>query len=138
MGLFQRGSKQQPEDKLEVVDESLRQETEWKPTTHQLMIMIALSVISFMVSLDACIIVTSLSVRDHLLTHPSHIIPRATLQQGPICVPILTKLLCRLLSKTSAVLPLRASGSAQHICYQHQSPCHSWPQYPIYSADRSS
>lgn len=63
MGLFQRGSKQ-PEDKLEVVDESLRQETEWKPTTHQLMIMVALSVISFMVSLDACIIVTSLSVRE--------------------------------------------------------------------------
>ncbi|KAK2597793.1 hypothetical protein N8I77_012555 [Diaporthe amygdali] len=61
MGLFQRDSKQQPETKLEVVDESLRQETEWKPTTHQLMIMVALSVISFMVSLDACIIVTSLS-----------------------------------------------------------------------------
>lgn len=64
MGLFQRDSNRQPEAKLEVVDESLRQETEWKPTTHQLMIMIALSVISFMVSLDACIIVTSLSVRD--------------------------------------------------------------------------
>ncbi|KAG8169613.1 hypothetical protein KVR01_000358 [Diaporthe batatas] len=61
MGLFQRSSKQQPEGKLEVADESLRQETEWKPTTHQLMIMVALSVISFMVSLDACIIVTSLS-----------------------------------------------------------------------------
>ncbi|KAJ0119718.1 major facilitator superfamily transporter [Diaporthe amygdali] len=61
MGFFQRDSKQQPETKLEVVDESLRQETEWKPTTHQLMIMVALSVISFMVSLDACIIVTSLS-----------------------------------------------------------------------------
>lgn len=69
MGFFQRGSKQ-PENKLEVVDESLRQETEWKPTTHQLMIMVALSVISFMVSLDACIIVTSLSVRD---TPPQHI-----------------------------------------------------------------
>lgn len=65
MGLFQRNSKQQPQGKLEVVDESLRQETEWKPTTHQLMIMVALSVISFMVSLDACIIVTSLSVRPH-------------------------------------------------------------------------
>lgn len=64
MGLFQRRSEQQPEDKLQVVDESLRQETEWKPTTHQLMIMVALSVISFMVSLDACIIVTSLSVRE--------------------------------------------------------------------------
>ncbi|KAI3398352.1 hypothetical protein diail_9444 [Diaporthe ilicicola] len=61
MGLFQDDSKQQPEVKLAVVDESLRQETEWKPTTHQLIIMIALSVISFMVSLDACIIVTSLS-----------------------------------------------------------------------------
>ncbi|POS77854.1 major facilitator superfamily transporter [Diaporthe helianthi] len=61
MGLFQHNSKEQPEAKLEVVDESLRQETEWKPTTHQVMIMVALSVISFMVSLDACIIVTSLS-----------------------------------------------------------------------------
>lgn len=66
MGFFQRDSKQQPEAKLEVVDESLRHETEWKPTTHQIMIMIVLSVISFMVSLDACIIVTSLSVRAHL------------------------------------------------------------------------
>lgn len=97
MGLFQRDSKQQPEDKLKVVDESLRQETEWKPTTHQLMIMIALSVISFMVSLDACIIVTSLSVRDHLPTHPSHSLPYAILQQSPSCVPVLTRLLHRLL-----------------------------------------
>lgn len=95
MGLFQRDSKQQPEDKLKVVDESLRQETEWKPTTHQLMIMIALSVISFMVSLDACIIVTSLSVRDHLPTDPSHILPCAILQQSPSCVLVLTGLLHR-------------------------------------------
>lgn len=78
MGLFQRDSKQQSEDKLEVVDESLRQETEWKPTTHQLMIMVALSVISFMVSLDACIIVTSLSVR--ITTQPSHNLPCPVLQ----------------------------------------------------------
>lgn len=35
---------------------------DWKPTTHQLLIMVTLSIISFMVSLDACIIVTSLSV----------------------------------------------------------------------------
>ena len=33
----------------------------WKPSTHQLLIMITLSVISFMVALDACIIVTSLN-----------------------------------------------------------------------------
>lgn len=97
MGLFQRDSKQQPEDKLKVVDESLRQETEWKPTTHQLMIMIALSVISFMVSLDACIIVTSLSVRDHLSAHPSHTLSCLILQHNPSCVAILTRLLHRLL-----------------------------------------
>ena len=35
---------------------------DWKPSTHQLLIMITLSVVSFMVALDACIIVTSLSV----------------------------------------------------------------------------
>ncbi|KAH8664348.1 major facilitator superfamily transporter [Xylariales sp. PMI_506] len=34
---------------------------EWKPSVHQLLIMITLSTISLMVSLDACIIVTSLS-----------------------------------------------------------------------------
>ncbi|KAH6869069.1 major facilitator superfamily transporter [Thelonectria olida] len=34
---------------------------EWKPSTHQLLIMFTLSVVSFMVALDACIIVTSLS-----------------------------------------------------------------------------
>lgn len=90
MGLFQRGSKQQSEDKLEVVDESLRQETEWKPTTHQLMIMVALSVISFMVSLDACIIVTSLSVR--ATTQSSHNLPSSILQQSPGCVAVLTSL----------------------------------------------
>lgn len=35
---------------------------DWKPSTHQLLIMVTLSVVSFMVALDACIIVTSLSV----------------------------------------------------------------------------
>ncbi|ROW08313.1 hypothetical protein VMCG_03205 [Cytospora schulzeri] len=60
MGLFRRDTKPQ-EDKPEVADESLRQATEWQPTTHQKLIMWMLSIISFMVSLDACIIVTSLS-----------------------------------------------------------------------------
>lgn len=59
---FRRGNKQQPEVGHEVVDESLQQAEDWKPNTQQLMVMIVLSVISFMVSLDACIIVTSLSV----------------------------------------------------------------------------
>lgn len=57
--------KQQPQvAEPEVVDESLQQKSDldWKPNTQQLMIMLVLSVISFMVSLDATIIVTSLSV----------------------------------------------------------------------------
>lgn len=57
--------KHQPEVSVpEVVDESLQQasDLDWKPNTQQLMIMVVLSVISFMVSLDATIIVTSLSV----------------------------------------------------------------------------
>ena len=45
------------------------------------MIMIALSVISFMVSLDACIIVTSLSVRDPVQS--SYHFPCPMLQQSP-------------------------------------------------------
>lgn len=60
MGLFRRDSKPQ-EEKPEMADESLRQATEWQPTTHQKLIMGMLSIISFMVSLDACVIVTSLS-----------------------------------------------------------------------------
>ncbi|KAK8041480.1 major facilitator superfamily transporter [Apiospora phragmitis] len=35
--------------------------TEWSPTRHELLIMLTLSIISLMVALDACIIVTSLS-----------------------------------------------------------------------------
>jgi len=34
----------------------------WKPTTHEFLIMISLAIISIMISLDATIIVTSLSV----------------------------------------------------------------------------
>lgn len=45
-----------------MADESLQEKVEWKPTTQQLLIMVVLSVISFMVSLDATIIVTSLNV----------------------------------------------------------------------------
>lgn len=60
---FDRDSKQEPGVRLEMVaDESLRQAADWKPNPHQLMIMLVLSVISFMVSLDATIIVTSLDV----------------------------------------------------------------------------
>lgn len=61
-----RRDKQEPQvPEPEVVDESLQQagELDWKPNTQQLMVMVVLSVISFMVSLDATIIVTSLSVR---------------------------------------------------------------------------
>lgn len=50
----------------EMVDESIKQQAEdldWKPNTQQIMVMVVLSLISFMVSLDATIIVTSLSVR---------------------------------------------------------------------------
>ena len=60
---------QQPEIRLEdgsLVEGSTGQvdagSLDWKPTTHQLLIMVTLSIVSFMVSLDACIIVTSLSV----------------------------------------------------------------------------
>ncbi|KAH8880928.1 major facilitator superfamily transporter [Thozetella sp. PMI_491] len=38
-----------------------QQEEEWKPSKHELLIMISLSIISCMVALDACIIITSLS-----------------------------------------------------------------------------
>lgn len=64
MGL--RQDKQQPRVSApEMVDESLEEtgDFEWKPNTQQLMVMVVLSIISFMVSLDATIIVTSLSVR---------------------------------------------------------------------------
>lgn len=49
----------------EMVDESIKQaeDLDWKPNTQQIMVMVVLSLISFMVSLDATIIVTSLSVR---------------------------------------------------------------------------
>lgn len=61
---FRRSNKAQPEAQPEsMADESLRPKVEWQPTTQELMIMIVLSVISFMVALDATIIVTSLSVR---------------------------------------------------------------------------
>jgi hypothetical protein len=35
----------------------------WTPTLHQRLIMFTLSIVSFMVALDACIIITSLNVR---------------------------------------------------------------------------
>lgn len=50
MGLFRRDAKPQ-EAKPEVADESVRQSTEWQPTTHQKLIMGMLSIISFMVAL---------------------------------------------------------------------------------------
>jgi hypothetical protein len=34
----------------------------WKPTRHELLIMISLSLLSLMISLDATVIITSLSV----------------------------------------------------------------------------
>jgi uncharacterized membrane protein len=39
-----------------------RTASHWSPNRHQVLIMLALSLISFMVALDACIIVTSLNV----------------------------------------------------------------------------
>jgi hypothetical protein len=44
---------------------------EWKPSLHQVAILLSLAIISFMISLDATIIITSLSVSDgtyHLRT----------------------------------------------------------------------
>jgi hypothetical protein len=61
MGLFRRDSKPQ-EEKPEMVDESLRQATEWQPTTHQKLIMGMLSVISFMVSLVSFSVSTRLRI----------------------------------------------------------------------------
>lgn len=46
---------------------SARKQDDWTPSTHELMIMTVLSLVSLMVSLDACIIVTSLAV--------SHVLP---------------------------------------------------------------
>ncbi|KAF3020112.1 hypothetical protein E8E14_006144 [Neopestalotiopsis sp. 37M] len=46
---------------LEAVHRSTANTSEWKPSFHELLIMIVLSLISLMVALDACIIVTSLS-----------------------------------------------------------------------------
>lgn len=39
------------------------QEAEWKPTGHELLIIITLGIVSLLVALDASIIVTSLGVR---------------------------------------------------------------------------
>lgn len=40
---------------------SARKHDDWSPNAHELMIMMVLSLVSLMVSLDACIIVTSLA-----------------------------------------------------------------------------
>lgn len=62
MGFLNRKQEQQKDGGVAMVDESLREAVDWKPDRYALSIMVVLSVISFMVSLDACIIVTSLSV----------------------------------------------------------------------------
>jgi hypothetical protein len=41
-------------------------ETDWKPSTQELLIMLSLALISLMISLDASIIITSLSVRSQI------------------------------------------------------------------------
>ncbi|ETS85295.1 hypothetical protein PFICI_03320 [Pestalotiopsis fici W106-1] len=46
---------------LEAVHRDTSEAAGWKPSFHELLIMVALSLISLMVALDACIIVTSLS-----------------------------------------------------------------------------
>ncbi|KAJ9130780.1 Major facilitator superfamily transporter [Pleurostoma richardsiae] len=66
MGFLGRDARErkleQPAVSVELVDESLCEEAPgWKPSTHELLVMLTLSVVSFMVALDACIIVTSLS-----------------------------------------------------------------------------
>ncbi len=50
-------------DKVMPADGEEEGRAQWKPSTHELSIMISLSVISFMIALDASVIVTSLSVR---------------------------------------------------------------------------
>lgn len=54
---------------LEAVHRSTANTSEWKPSFHELLIMAVLSLISLMVALDACIIVTSLSVSTLPLPH---------------------------------------------------------------------
>ncbi|OLN97753.1 putative MFS-type transporter C1399.02-like protein 4 [Colletotrichum chlorophyti] len=44
-----------------LVDESLHLQPEWKPSKHQMVIVITLSIMSFVIALDANVIVTSLS-----------------------------------------------------------------------------
>ncbi|KAF3761690.1 MFS general substrate transporter [Cryphonectria parasitica EP155] len=62
MGFRRNSEQQQPELRPALADdEALSPTLGWKPSGHELMIMIVLSVISCMVSLDATIIVTSLS-----------------------------------------------------------------------------
>jgi hypothetical protein len=39
----------------------------WKPSTHELFIMLSLSLISFMIALDATIVVTSINVQDQYI-----------------------------------------------------------------------
>lgn len=64
-----RRDKQGPEvSEPKMVDESIQPQAgdpdlDWKPNTQQKLVMLILSIISFMVSLDATIIVTSLNVR---------------------------------------------------------------------------
>lgn len=62
MGFLNRKREHEKDGGATLVDESLREAVDWKPDRHALSIMIVLSIISFMVSLDACIIITSLSV----------------------------------------------------------------------------
>lgn len=58
----QRQQHEQPEVSFKMVDESLTETLDWKPSRQELMIMFVLGMISLMVSLDATVIVTSLSV----------------------------------------------------------------------------
>lgn len=63
MGLFRNNTKQQPEAKAEMVDESLRKAPpEWQPTIHEKLIMLMLSLISFMVSLVSSIVMRHVMV----------------------------------------------------------------------------
>lgn len=70
----------------------------WKPTGHELAIMLTLAIISLMVSLDATIIITSLSVRQQRIVCPVDMASDNTVD--------------RLSSKPSTRARLKAFGSA--------------------------
>lgn len=127
MGFLNRKREQPDDGRVEMVDESLREAVDWKPDRHALSIMIVLSVISFMVSLDACIIVTSLSV-SLLSIHCYLCISWANTDHLMVIIRQLSRI------SKGPLLP-RAFGSAQHISFRKQYQCPSSPPSPTSLAD---